>query len=76
MADVLTLVQQQINRSAIRSNRDQWHFPATTCSKWENPTLDSDLKQAKKMLFLLSLLYQSGISAPFPLVTIFIAGAY
>ena len=26
----------------IRSNRDQCHFPETTCSKWDNPTFDSN----------------------------------
>ena len=40
-------------------------------------TLDSALKQGKeKLLLLLSLLYQSGTSAPLTLVATFIVGAY
>ena len=74
MADVLTLGQQQISSSALSGPRDQWHFPATTCSKWDNPTLDSALKQAKKDVTTpeLALL----IWYELPLVTTFIVGAY
>ena len=44
---------------------------------WDKPTLDSALKKGKEsLLLLLSLLYQSGLSAPLPLVATFIAGAY
>ena len=44
---------------------------------WDKPTLDSALKKGNEsLLLLLSLLYQSGLSAPFPLVATFIAGAY
>ena len=32
-----------------------------TCSKWDNPTPDSALKQARMMLLLLSLLYKFGM---------------
>ena len=59
------------------SSKDQWHFPARTCSKWDKPMLDSALKWGKERLLLfLSLLYQFGMSAPLPLVTTFIVGAY
>ena len=41
------------------------------------PTLDSALKWDKgHFLLLMSLLYQSGMSAPLPLVKTFTVGAY
>ena len=46
MADVLTLGQQQINSSALSGAIEIGDtFTATTCSKCDNPTLDSALKQ-------------------------------
>ena len=48
MADELTLGHQQLTVLHYQVQQSQWHFPATTCSKLGQPTLDSALKQGKE----------------------------
>ena len=64
MADVLTLGQQQINSSALSGPIEI------------SGTFQQQLVPTGMVLTLLRLLYQSGISAPLPLVATFIVGTY
>ena len=63
---MLTLGQQYITSPAW-SGPIERHFPATTCSKWDNQTLDPALKQAKKDVFTPDLALLIWYECPFTL---------
>ena len=71
MGDVLTLEQQQVFSSALSGpTKFSGTFQHQLCEMWQ-PHIETALKQQRKMLTLMSLLNQSGMSAPLPLVTTF-----
>ena len=69
MADVLTLGQQQFSVLHYQVNQTSVTLSSNNFEEYNNPTLDSALDRQRKMLILLSLLNQSSMSAPLPLVT-------
>ena len=77
MADVLTLGQQQLTVLHYQVQQRSVALPSNNLFQIGTVKLGSALKQDKESwLSLLSLLYQSGTSAPMPLVTTFIVGTY
>ena len=76
MADVLTLGQQQIFSSALSGPTKISSISQQQLSEYNNSILDSALKKAKKDVHTLSLLNQSSMSVPLPLVTPFKAGVH
>ena len=77
MADVLTLGQQQIIISVLLGTTEiSGTFQQQLVPNGTIQHLILLRNRQRKMLLLLSLLCQSGMSAPLPLVTNFTVGVY
>ena len=74
---MLTLGQQQLAVLHYQDQQRSVALPSNNLFQIGTAKLGSALKQGKESwLSLRSLLYQSGMSDPLPLVATFIAGAY